>query len=396
MWLWGFAQPSSAGALSLLQLLAVGYREGLELKGCQQVLVHQSWRGMKPVCCSSWSCAKRAMFCPVKNPDRPGAKFQQPLLLGWLCHKRLVHFTKNFSSSLLSPFISLGRESVLPVTAAVPGQLQPFHPPCIKPQAHRHLGRCDKAAVGSLQTWTSQILSLLIALCELFVRVLFLIHHQLTWAGNKKTNLPSISPVQWAHFFKPSAPLSFAIRVAAVQLVFSCLWTLLESSGHLSSPTKIILSFTHNKQNAPGPHCASPAPLWCRTAGACALQCVLRGLFTLWRQTHRCWWFLKIPSLVCVAAWGTQSNCGEGRSFLRQSMLGTLCLRPFRAHWRRPGMFLPSLSHQALPPPAGRQRAPVTWGRSLGCASSAASAGEREKGRAALGQISPTFGYKCP
>lgn len=153
--------------------------------------------------------------------------------------------------------------------------------------------------MGSLQTWTSQILSLLIVLWGLFVRVLlFLIHHQLTWAGNKKTNLPSISPVQWALFFKPSAPLSFAIRVAAVQLVFSCLWTLLESSGHLSSPTQIIPSFTHNKQSAPGPRCASPAPLRCRTAGACAPQCVLRGVFTLWRQTHRCWWFFKITSLV--------------------------------------------------------------------------------------------------
>lgn len=42
-------------------------------------------------------------------------------------------------------------------------------------------------------------------------------------------------------------------------------------------------------------------------------------------------------------------------------------------------MFLPSLSHQARPPPAGRQRAPVTWGRSLGCACSAASAGPRAR-----------------
>lgn len=36
----------------------------------------------------------------------------------------------------------------------------------------------------------------------------FLIHHQLTWTGNKKSNLPFISLVQWAFFFKPSAPLS--------------------------------------------------------------------------------------------------------------------------------------------------------------------------------------------
>lgn len=34
------------------------------------------------------------MFCPVKSPDRPGAKFQQLLLRGWPCHKRLVHFSK--------------------------------------------------------------------------------------------------------------------------------------------------------------------------------------------------------------------------------------------------------------------------------------------------------------
>lgn len=65
-------------------------------------------------------------------------------------------------------------------------------------------------------------------------------------------------------------------------------------------------------------------------------------------------------------------------------MVYTLCLRPFHEHWRMPGIFLPSLSHPALPAPAGRQRAPVTWRRSLGCASSAASPGQRARKRDVL------------
>lgn len=47
-------------------------------------------------------------------------------------------------------------------------------------------------------------------------------------------------------------------------------------------------------------------------------------------------------------------------------------------------VFLRSLSHRAPPPPAGRQRAPVTWGRSLGCSCSAASTGPRERERDVL------------
>lgn len=49
-----------------------------------------------------------------------------------------------------------------------------------------------------------------------------------------------------------------------------------------------------------------------------------------------------------------------------------------------PGIFLPSLSHQALPAPAGRQRAPITWRRSLGCARFAASPGRRARERDVL------------
>lgn len=86
----------------------------------------------------------------------------------------------------------------------------------------------------------------------------------------------------------------------------------------------------------------------------------------------------------CVASWGARSDWGEGRSFLHQSVVCTLCLRPFHADWRKPGIFLPSLSHQALPPPTGRQRAPVTWRQSLGCACSAISTGRRARKRDVL------------
>lgn len=80
-----------------------------------------------------------------------------------------------------------------------------------------------------------------------------------------------------------------------------------------------------------------------------------------------------------VTAWGTQLDRGEGRSFLRQSVVYTFCLRPFHENWGSPEVFAPSLSHQALPPPAGRQRAPVTWRRSLGYACSAASSGQQAR-----------------
>lgn len=69
-----------------------------------------------------------------------------------------------------------------------------------------------------------------------------LIHHQLTRTGNKKSNLPSISLMQWAFFIKPSAPSFFAIRVAIVWLVFICFWTSLELPGHLFRPNQIIQS----------------------------------------------------------------------------------------------------------------------------------------------------------
>lgn len=81
----------------------------------------------------------------------------------------------------------------------------------------------------------------------------------------------------------------------------------------------------------------------------------------------------------CVAAWGTRWDWAEGRGFLRQNMVRALCLRPFHADWRRPGIFLPSPSQQALPPGAGRQRAPKTRTRPLGCSRSAASTGQRAR-----------------
>lgn len=74
---------------------------------------------------------RQQCFCPVKNPDRPGAKLQQLLLLGWLCHKRLVHFSKELLFVSPQPLHQpCGGEAVLPVTAAVPRQLLPLHPPC--------------------------------------------------------------------------------------------------------------------------------------------------------------------------------------------------------------------------------------------------------------------------
>lgn len=69
-----------------------------------------------------------------------------------------------------------------------------------------------------------------------------LIHHQLTWTGNKKSNLPSISLMQWAFLVKPSAPSFFAIRVATVRLVFICFWASLELPGHSFRPNQIIQS----------------------------------------------------------------------------------------------------------------------------------------------------------
>lgn len=92
-----------------------------------------------------------------------------------------------------------------------------------------------------------------------------LIHHQLTRTGNKKSNLPSISLMQWAFFIKPSAPSFFAIRVAIVRLVFICFWTSLELPGHLFRPNQIIQSGIPIQWNRVLVGCAAP-PLSCCSA----------------------------------------------------------------------------------------------------------------------------------